>query len=174
MSKEKMQKIILAVVIFFGIGYGGYEYYISVSNERIQSLNEEYKLKHEKVKELEIGREKKAEAKKLLGDYEKQIRQLDQIIPSKKESSGLAVEIYNMIKNGNIKAESVSMSFPQKNEFNITRFSIQLSGTLDEIKSAVNYFKGFDRKLVIRSFYIQGNEGNYSAAIEVDLYSMKE
>lgn len=175
MNKEKIQKIIFAVIVFLGVGYGVYEYYLSISNERIEVLNHEYKFKYEQAKKLEVWSEKKTEAKRMINDYEKQIKQLDQIIPSKSESGNITMEMYKLIKEGNIKAENVDMSFPTENEkFNITRFSIQLSGTLDEIKSAINYFKGFDRKLVIKSFYIQANPKNYSGRIEVDLYSMKD
>jgi len=175
MSKEKIQKIVLMVLVFCGVCYGVYEYYLSISNEKIQMLSEEYKEKYERTKKFEVWSKQKDQAKKMIVEYENQIKELDKIVPSKNESSNFTMEIYKMIKDGNIKADNVDMSFPQGNEkCNITRFSIQLSGTLDEIKAAVNYFKGFDKKLMIKNFNVQANPANYSAKIDIDLYSMKE
>jgi len=175
MSKEKIQKIVLIVLVLLGVGYGVYEYYLSISNDRIQMLSEEYKEKYERTKKFEVWSQKRDQAKKMIIEYQNQIKELDKIIPSKNESSNFTMEIYKMIKDGNIKADNVDMSFPKENKkYNITRFSIQLSGTLDEIKATVNYFKGFDKKLIIKNFNVQANPANYSAKIDVDLYSMKE
>jgi len=175
MSKEKVQKIILFIVILAGVGYAVHKYYISISNEKIQTLTLEYEEKSEKVKNLQTWSKKRQEAQGMIEDYQNELIKIEEILPSKSQGSELTMDIYKMIKNSAIKADKVDLSFPKENEkYNITRVSINTSGTLNEIKEVINYFKSFKKKLVVKTFSVQATPRDYSAKIDLDLYSMKE
>lgn len=175
MSKEKLQKIILFIIILAGVGYAVYKYYLSISNERIQALSVEYEEKSEKVKNLQSWSKKREGTQKMIEDYQSELIKFEEILPSKSQGSELTMDIYKMIKSSAVKTDNVDLSFPKESEkYNITRVSISTSGTLNEIKDTLNYFRGFKKKLVVKNFSVQANPANYSARIDLDLYSMKE
>ncbi|MGE5328867.1 MAG: type 4a pilus biogenesis protein PilO [Deltaproteobacteria bacterium] len=175
MSKEKLQKIILFVLILAGVSYAVYKYYISISNENIQKYSLEYNEKNKKVKNLERWSKKREEAERKIEAYESELIKVEELLPSKSQGSEITMDIYKMIKSSTIKTDNVDLSFPKENEkYAITRVSINTSGSLDEIKEVLNYFKGFKKKLIVKNFSVQATPQNYTAKIDFDLYSMKE
>lgn len=108
MDKNKRDLMILIAIIFIGINYATYTYFISRKMESVQAFKNNYITKEEKLSEMEVKKALINQRKKEIEELKKKTSSFSNNVPSKIDTPGLIYDFYVACQKYKVTGDSIS------------------------------------------------------------------
>ncbi len=169
MIEWKKYKVSLLIIFAAALVY---LIFLSCSYNRPALLKEEIRAVQGRIEQLTVFSKNLSEAEGQIETLQNQIRQVEEKIPGYDCSNEFARELYGFVLGKKLNIDEIRIDSPiQKGSVKAYRFTIETSGSLDQIKQVIGYMNNHKRKLVIRTFSMREKpDSTYSAIMSVELY----
>lgn len=108
MDKNKKDLMILIGIIFIGINYGTYTYFISEEMKSVQAFKNNYITQEEKLSEMEVKKETIKQRKKEIEKLKKETINFNRNVPTKVNTPQLIYDFYTACQKYKVTGESIS------------------------------------------------------------------
>ncbi|MGC7873706.1 type 4a pilus biogenesis protein PilO [Desulfosporosinus sp. SYSU MS00001] len=162
MKKEKLQRIILAAIIMFGICYAYSKFLLLPHWEVIQNNNQRLKSLQNQYQELLNYQKDRTSLQKDIIMLENRVLQLKKQLPSRLDKPELMVELYTLAKQHGVNPQSISFDQSQnKGLYQEMGISLSCLGKTTDLLSFIHDLQfGRGQRMGIKSINLAGSQGN--------------
>lgn len=118
MDKNKRDLMTLIAIIFIGINYATYTYFISQKMKSVEAFKNNYITQAEKLSEMEVKKETIKQRKKEIEKLKKDTSSFSSKIPAKVNTPELIYDFYTSCQKYNVIGDSVSFQLLEDSEVN--------------------------------------------------------
>jgi type IV pilus assembly protein PilO len=173
MKKEESQKIILFLIILFGICYAYYSYLFVPEWSEIQKSNSQLHERQGYYQRLLAYSANASEIAKEIKTVEAQQNQLISQTTTKLDKPQLLVYLYNLAKHNQVESDKVVFGQPQdKGTYKELPLTFTFSGKVNEVLSMIQnlQFTGTQR-FAIQSTKLTDKQGILQVELKMTIYS---